>query len=75
MPPAITSQVPSAKVVVEADTHTNIDVLLSWVRSYPERSQVHVVLRRSIPVREGRLLQHSLQALGCHVIARISCVR
>lgn len=52
-----------------AETHTNIDLLLTWVRACPERSSLHFYVRSSIVDRANRKLQQSLQSLGCRVTA------
>lgn len=53
-----------------ADVQLEIDHLMRWIHSYPERTAVHVYLRRSVSVARDRVLQHTLQSLGCRVTMR-----
>jgi Lon protease-like protein len=43
--------------------------LMNWIRTYPARTAVHVYLRR-MPLQKNRLLQNTLQSLGCKVTLR-----
>ncbi len=55
---------------VNADVQLEVDHLMRWIRSYPARSAVHVYLRRSVSVPRDRMLQNTLQSLGCRVTMR-----
>lgn len=44
--------------------------LVRWIRTYPERTAVHVYLRRSLTNTRGRLLRNTLQSMGCTVTMR-----
>ena len=55
---------------VNADVQLEIDHLMQWIRSYPARSAVHVYLRRSLSAPRDRMLQNTLQSLGCRVTMR-----
>ncbi|MBP9774158.1 MAG: hypothetical protein KBD00_06085 [Candidatus Peribacteraceae bacterium] len=46
----------------------DIDTLINYVKSHPRRSNIHVYLRTAKP--QTRMLQRSLQNLGCTVIAK-----
>ena len=49
-----------------------VQTLVSWVKGYPRSQDVHIYL--SAARREAlnlRLLQRTLQSLGCTVIARV----
>ncbi len=80
----LTSTLPSAltqtaKVIIDwsnvaANVDTSyadqdIDTLINWVKAHPRRSNIHVYLRTS-PQSQTRMLQRSLQTLGCTVIGR-----
>ena len=54
------------------DTGGAVQNLVSWVKGYPRSQDVHIYL--SAARREAlnlRLLQRTLQSLGCTVIARV----
>jgi hypothetical protein len=44
--------------------------LLEWIRTYPQRSAIHVFLRSSLSNQKNRKLQSTLQSLGCKVTSR-----
>jgi hypothetical protein len=44
--------------------------LLEWIRTYPQRSTIHVYLRSSLVSQQNRKLQSTLQSLGCTVTRR-----
>lgn len=46
--------------------------LLTWIRSYPKRSNVHVYLPTSMRNLGVRKFQSQLQTLGCTVTMRAS---
>lgn len=49
-----------------------IDTLIDWVKSQPRRSNIQVVLKRDhLQAGRTRLLQKSLQSLGCTVISKM----
>ncbi len=52
------------------DVQLEIDHLMSWVKSYPERTAVQVYLSRSLSGTRDRMLQNTLQSLGCTVTMR-----
>lgn len=45
-----------------------LEQLLGWVRSVPQRSAVHVTLRHATASVTGRRLKSVFQSLGCTVI-------
>jgi len=63
----------SAIVPISADLPSpdmEMSSVLDWVRNYPNRSQLHIFLQRSLPDASSRRLQNMLQALGCKVTTR-----
>lgn len=52
------------------DNEQNIDSMIGWVQSYPNRSDIHVYLSKAKQRIIGRKLQGALQALGCTVTTR-----
>jgi len=69
----ITATAAPAKIIVDCiqfSTATNeppVEQLITWVRSVPTASPVHVTLRNALLIHGGRRLQSTLQALGCTV--------
>ncbi|PIR49329.1 hypothetical protein COU79_05445 [Candidatus Peregrinibacteria bacterium CG10_big_fil_rev_8_21_14_0_10_54_7] len=55
---------------LSGDFSSDIDQMIAWVSTYPNRRGMHVFLgaRRHHPT--GRKLQNALQALGCRVTNR-----
>lgn len=84
MPSPTTSAAPlwtrAARVIVDwsdcehdarEETELRMQDLMEWVRTYPQRSAVHVVLRRSLHLHHhNRQIQSALQSLGCTVTMR-----
>jgi hypothetical protein len=54
----------------DTDLQLEVDHLMNWVKSYPERTAVQVYLRRSLSNSRDRMLQNTLQSLGCTVTMR-----
>jgi len=52
------------------DTEQDIDSMIGWVQSYPNRSDIHVYLGKARQRMIGRKLQGALQSLGCTVTTR-----
>jgi len=55
---------------LSSGTSTNIDRLIEWISTYPNKRGVHVYLGSGRHHSTGRKLQNSLQALGCRVTNR-----
>lgn len=55
---------------LSSDTSTNIDRMIEWISTYPNKRGVHVYLGSGRHHSTGRKLQNSLQALGCRVTNR-----
>jgi hypothetical protein len=74
--PETASWTKASRVIVDwsedahQDTSLRMKHLTEWVRSYPKRAAVHVVLRRSLHQAHDRRLQSRLQSLGCTVTMR-----
>ena len=78
----ITSTLPqpvltSSRVVIDwshlaqdARQRSEVEEVLAWVRSFPKREKIHVVLGGYRNHHTSRKLQSRLLALGCTVIAR-----
>lgn len=49
---------------------TDIDTMIRWISTYPQRKDVHVYLGSQRHKPQGRKLQNALQALGCRVTNR-----
>jgi hypothetical protein len=72
-----TSWTKASRVIVDWSKETDhdddalkMDSLMQWVRSYPQRAAVEVVIRRSLEQVRDRRLQSALQSLGCTVTMR-----
>ena len=50
--------------------HVEMNDLLRWIRTYPERTAIHVYLSRTPDTQQSRTLQNTLQSLGCRVTMR-----
>lgn len=75
----ITSALHSSRVVIDCSSlcrndkiegNPEVASLVDWVRSFPRRSDIHVVLGSGRTRHASRKLQGKLQALGCMVSAR-----
>ena len=51
----------------ERSKPVEVQKLIAWVRSYPERKDIHVYLCNAMKSGGIRKLQNTLQALGCTV--------
>ncbi len=51
-----------------------VERLVRWVKEYPRRSAIHVVLRSAVADRLSRRLQSRLLSLGCRVTVRTALV-
>ena len=83
-PDMLTTQSPTtpwrkaAQVIVDwtdmkdekADAELEVDHLMRWIHSYPQRAAVHVFLRRSRLGERDRRIQNTLLSLGCTVTMR-----
>jgi hypothetical protein len=56
--------------VLPGSDNQEVENMLEWVRSHPQRGQLHVYLHRTLPHASARRLQNMLQALGCKVTTR-----
>lgn len=56
-------------------TPENVEKMISWVRSYPRKKDIHVYLGKLRQRHVGRKLQGELLALGCTVSTKQLTVR
>jgi hypothetical protein len=75
----LTSTIQSSRVVIDCsklfaedrtEESNEVSSLVDWVRSFPRRSDVHVVLGGGRSRQVSRRLQGRLQAMGCTVTSR-----
>lgn len=74
----ITSALRPSRVIIDCSSMVGDDrgespelsSLIEWVKSFPRRSEVHVVLGGGPSRQASRRLQGRLQAMGCTVTAR-----
>ncbi len=59
-----------SEIFSSATTAYDVESMLEWVQSFPQKKSIHVVLGRNSSRFAGRKLQGRLQALGCTVTSR-----
>lgn len=60
----------SGKFDSNSGTAENIDHMVSWIKTYPRTSDIHVYLAKAQQRQLGRKLQGALQGLGCKVTTK-----
>jgi Lon protease-like protein len=61
---------PQSAPEMTGDETVDRAALMEWIRTYPQRSAIHVYLRSSLSNQKNRKLQSTLQSLGCRVTSR-----
>ncbi len=61
---------PQSAPAMTGDETVDRAALMEWIRTYPQRSAIHVYLRSSLSDQSNRKLQSTLQSLGCRVTSR-----